>query len=228
MNVDAIFMTWNVHTSLCLMVQMLNCHDINLFVFIWKLTLLLFSFWMVFCFYSCWSECIKQAPNQTMPSHHSLDCQIFLHVCRLTLIFGNGILWNQCCHLSLVLCEGIFKFCCFSNLSAEKSQVISSLNEGFFWESQCFCWLLYFWIGYYTLFRERIQINNAGSNAYSFKPLSEASDEDLMYATKLSCFVFPSTIHDDVVFSIITWEMLLLQRSRYNKYSWFDDLLPRG
>lgn len=25
-----------------------------------------------------------------------------------------------------------------------------------------------------------MQINNAGSNAYSFKPLSEASDEDLM------------------------------------------------
>lgn len=25
-----------------------------------------------------------------------------------------------------------------------------------------------------------VQINNAGSNAYSFKPLSEASDEDLM------------------------------------------------
>lgn len=132
MNVDAIFMTRNVHTSLCLMVLMSNCHDINLFAFIWKLTLLLFSFWMVFCFYSCWSECIKQAPNQTMTSHHSLDCQIFLHACRLTLIFGNGILWNQCFHLSLVLCEGIFKFCCFSNSSAEKSRVISSLNKEVF------------------------------------------------------------------------------------------------
>lgn len=27
---------------------------------------------------------------------------------------------------------------------------------------------------------EMIQINNAGSNAYSYKPLAEASDEDLM------------------------------------------------
>lgn len=26
-----------------------------------------------------------------------------------------------------------------------------------------------------------MQINNAGSNAYSYKPLAEASDEDLMY-----------------------------------------------
>jgi hypothetical protein len=28
-----------------------------------------------------------------------------------------------------------------------------------------------------------MQINNAGSNAYSYKPLAEASDEDLMWAS---------------------------------------------
>jgi len=28
-----------------------------------------------------------------------------------------------------------------------------------------------------------MQINNAGSNAYSYKPLVEASDEDLMWAS---------------------------------------------
>lgn len=31
----------------------------------------------------------------------------------------------------------------------------------------------------YTIFRT-MQINNAGSNAYSYKPLAEASDEDLV------------------------------------------------
>lgn len=31
-----------------------------------------------------------------------------------------------------------------------------------------------------------MQINNAGSNAYSFKPLVEASDEDLMWASSWS------------------------------------------
>lgn len=29
-----------------------------------------------------------------------------------------------------------------------------------------------------------VQINNAGSNAYSYKPLAETSDEDLLYAFK--------------------------------------------
>ncbi|KAL5999340.1 hypothetical protein ACLOJK_040800 [Asimina triloba] len=33
---------------------------------------------------------------------------------------------------------------------------------------------------YFTVLRELEQINNAGSNAYSYKPLAEASDEDLM------------------------------------------------
>lgn len=40
------------------------------------------------------------------------------------------------------------------------------------------------YIGLFLLCRltyvENMQINNAGSNAYSFKPLAEASDEDLM------------------------------------------------
>lgn len=30
-----------------------------------------------------------------------------------------------------------------------------------------------------------MQINNAGSNAYSYKPLAEASDEDLLYASNV-------------------------------------------
>lgn len=74
-----------------------------------------------------------------------------------------------------------------------------------------------------------MQINNAGSNAYTYKPLSEASDEDLMYAiaAKLSCFVFPST---SMMWSFqsLSEKVLLLQRSCYNEHSGFDDLLPRG
>lgn len=68
-----------------------------------------------------------------------------------------------------------------------------------------------------------MQINNAGSNAYSYKPLAEASDEDLMWASiqfSVPCYFASSELYK-------LWA-LYMQRSCNYKHPWFDDMLSRG
>lgn len=68
-----------------------------------------------------------------------------------------------------------------------------------------------------------MQINNAGSNAYSYKPLAEASDEDLMWA-----FIHFS---DPLFFPCsefnIIWNLFMQWCCNY-KHPWVDDMLSRG
>ena len=83
---------------------------------------------------------------------------------------------------------------------------------------------------------ENMQINNAVSNAYSYKPLAEASDEDLMCALIVSSpFVFLSLILNSLSFNFppdlfsYFWslmEICCLQWSCHYKFPWIDDMLP--
>lgn len=79
-----------------------------------------------------------------------------------------------------------------------------------------------------------MQINNAGSNAYSYKPLSEASDDDLMWAFVVySFFVLTDFVHcffkmdalDNFVYSeVVTTNTLgLMICCREVKTSWSSE-----
>lgn len=55
-----------------------------------------------------------------------------------------------------------------------------SISEMFYALQLQLVWRNFVFSNCYFNFVRKMQINNAGSNAYSFKPLVEASDEDLM------------------------------------------------
>lgn len=67
-----------------------------------------------------------------------------------------------------------------------------------------------------------MQINNAGSNAYSYKPLMEASDEDLVWVF----FFFVIMTSPAFLFVYLHW--IWMQRSCLYKYTRLDDMLSRG
>lgn len=75
-----------------------------------------------------------------------------------------------------------------------------------------------------------MQINNAGSNAYSYKPLAEASDEDLLYASDLIYSISTLSLYMPWIFYDLLASVFenFAQRSCHYKYAWFDDMLPRG